>query len=110
MGLVQSGRTTRTPPWTTWLQTVSRASRGRKTFMTSPSRAPFRPIGMSASRRVILQRLGSASAVAATVVMAPTLVRAQEATPASDLEANKPLARQYHDEIFEQCNLDVADQ
>jgi ketosteroid isomerase-like protein len=35
---------------------------------------------------------------------------AQEATPASDLEANKALARRYHDDIFEKGDLDVADE
>ncbi len=34
---------------------------------------------------------------------------AQDATPTSDLEANKALARRFHDEIFEQGNLAVAD-
>jgi predicted SnoaL-like aldol condensation-catalyzing enzyme len=36
--------------------------------------------------------------------------RAQEATPSADLEANTALARRFHDEIFEQGNLDVADE
>src|SRR5688572_23475782 len=35
---------------------------------------------------------------------------AQEATPAADLEANKALAQRFHDEIFEQGNLAVADE
>jgi predicted SnoaL-like aldol condensation-catalyzing enzyme len=34
----------------------------------------------------------------------------QVATPTSDLEANKALARRFHDEIFEQGNLAVADE
>ena len=72
--------------------------------------ALVRPIGVSASRRLILQRLSRASLLAATVTIAPQLVRAQDATPTSDLEANKALARQYHDEIFEQGNLDAADE
>ena len=39
--------------------------------------------------------------------------RTQEATPTADLadlEANKALARRFHDEIFEQGNVDVADE
>ena len=36
--------------------------------------------------------------------------RTQDATPASDLETNKELARCFHDEIFEDGNLDVADE
>ena len=35
---------------------------------------------------------------------------AQDATPTADLEANKALARRFHDEIFEQGNLAVADE
>jgi predicted SnoaL-like aldol condensation-catalyzing enzyme len=62
------------------------------------------------SRRIVVQRLGSASFAAATLTIAPALARAQDATPSADLEANKVLARQYHDEIFEQGNLDVADE
>ena len=34
----------------------------------------------------------------------------QDATPTSDLEANKALARRFHDEIFEQGNLAAADE
>jgi predicted SnoaL-like aldol condensation-catalyzing enzyme len=34
----------------------------------------------------------------------------QVATPTADLEANKALARRFHDEIFEQGNLAVADE
>ena len=37
------------------------------------------------------------------VVIVPTV--AQDATPTSDLEANKALARRFHDEIFDQGNL-----
>lgn len=44
------------------------------------------------------------------VVFARPSVAVQEATPTSDLEANKALARKYHDEIFEQGNLDAADE
>lgn len=36
--------------------------------------------------------------------------RTQEATPTSDVEANKVLARRFHDEIFEQGNLAAADE
>jgi hypothetical protein len=36
--------------------------------------------------------------------------RTQDATPTGDLEANKVLARRFHDEIFEQGNLAVADE
>jgi predicted SnoaL-like aldol condensation-catalyzing enzyme len=61
------------------------------------------------SRRAIARQLGGASILAAATI-SPKLVRAQEATPTSDLEANKILARRFHDEIFEQGNLDVADE
>jgi predicted SnoaL-like aldol condensation-catalyzing enzyme len=45
------------------------------------------------------------------VVAASSLVaRAQEATPATDLEANKALAHRFHDEIFEQGDLAAADE
>jgi predicted SnoaL-like aldol condensation-catalyzing enzyme len=37
-------------------------------------------------------------------------VVAQDATPTSDLEANKALAQRFHDELFEQGNLAVADE
>ena len=36
--------------------------------------------------------------------------RAQDATPTADLEANKALARRFHDEIFERGNLATADE
>jgi ketosteroid isomerase-like protein len=36
--------------------------------------------------------------------------RTQDVTPTADLEANEALARRFHDEIFEQGNLDVADE
>lgn len=36
--------------------------------------------------------------------------RAQDATPGGDLEANKALARRFHEDIFDQMNLDVADE
>jgi predicted SnoaL-like aldol condensation-catalyzing enzyme len=62
------------------------------------------------SRRRLVLRLGGASLVAATAAVTPHLAQAQDATPASDLEANKVLARRFHDEIFEQGNLDVADE
>jgi predicted SnoaL-like aldol condensation-catalyzing enzyme len=42
--------------------------------------------------------------------IAPSVARAQDATPSVDLEANKVLARRFHDEIFEQGNLDAADE
>src|SRR5215213_6832935 len=35
---------------------------------------------------------------------------AQDATPTSDLEANKALARQFHEEIFDQGNRAAADE
>jgi len=35
---------------------------------------------------------------------------AQDATPTSDLEANKVLARRFHEEIFDQGNLAAADE
>jgi predicted SnoaL-like aldol condensation-catalyzing enzyme len=68
------------------------------------------PVIASVSRRAVVQRLGGASLMAASVCIAPKLVQAQEATPANDLEANKVLARRWHDEIFEQGNLAVADE
>ena len=39
----------------------------------------------------------------------PTVI-AQEATPTSDLEANKVLADRFHEEIFDQGNLAIADE
>jgi ketosteroid isomerase-like protein len=54
----------------------------------------------------VLLGLTLAGPLAASVFAA----RAQEETPSSDLEANKALARRYHDDIFEQGNLDVADE
>jgi predicted SnoaL-like aldol condensation-catalyzing enzyme len=36
--------------------------------------------------------------------------RSQEATPSADLEANKALARRFHDDIFERGNLGAADE
>jgi predicted SnoaL-like aldol condensation-catalyzing enzyme len=68
------------------------------------------PVVASASRRAIVQRLGQASLAAATAALAPGLARAQEATPASDLAANTALARRFHDELFEDGNLAVADE
>src|SRR5215212_163928 len=62
------------------------------------------------SRRLMLHSLSSAGLVAATTVIAPELVRSQDASPTANLEANKALSRQYHDELFEQGNLDVADE
>jgi predicted SnoaL-like aldol condensation-catalyzing enzyme len=53
---------------------------------------------------VVVVLLGSAG----LIVQSPA--GAQEATPTVDLEANKALARRFHDEIFEQGNLDVADE
>lgn len=35
---------------------------------------------------------------------------ARDATPTHDLETNEALARRFHDDIFEQGNLDVADE
>jgi hypothetical protein len=46
--------------------------------------------------------------VGAVSIRPPVL--AQDATPTSDLEANKALARRFHDELFEQGNLAVADE
>ena len=39
----------------------------------------------------------------------PTVI-AQDATPTSDLEANKALAHRFHEEIFDQGNLAAADE
>jgi steroid delta-isomerase-like uncharacterized protein len=47
--------------------------------------ALVRSNGISTSRRLILQRLGGASAVAAAVAIAPTLVRAQTPTTVASL-------------------------
>jgi predicted SnoaL-like aldol condensation-catalyzing enzyme len=44
-----------------------------------------------------------------TVSVGPTVL-AQDATPTSDLEANKALARRFHEEIFDQGNLAAADE
>jgi predicted SnoaL-like aldol condensation-catalyzing enzyme len=55
--------------------------------------------------------LGASSLAAAGAMFVPELARAQDATPASDLEANKILARRFHDEIFKQGgNLAAADE
>jgi predicted SnoaL-like aldol condensation-catalyzing enzyme len=62
------------------------------------------------SRRSILYGLGASGFVTASTIIAPNLARAEEATPSSDLEANKVLARRFHDEIFEQGNLAAADE
>jgi predicted SnoaL-like aldol condensation-catalyzing enzyme len=67
------------------------------------------PTEASVSRRAIVQRLGRAGFVAAGVAIVPHLVRAQDATPTADLQANKALARRFHDEIFEQGHVEVAD-
>jgi predicted SnoaL-like aldol condensation-catalyzing enzyme len=48
--------------------------------------------------------------LSSAVVLAHPPAAVQEATPTSDLEANKALARQYHEEIFEQGNLEVAEE
>jgi predicted SnoaL-like aldol condensation-catalyzing enzyme len=70
-----------------------------------------RPVVDLLSRRTILHGLGGASVIAAAAAtLSPQLVQAQNTTPTADLEANKVLARRYHDEIFEQGNLDVADE
>jgi predicted SnoaL-like aldol condensation-catalyzing enzyme len=53
----------------------------------------------------VLLALTVASLFAGSVLAA----RIQDATPSADLEANKALARRYHDEIFEQGNLAAAD-
>jgi predicted SnoaL-like aldol condensation-catalyzing enzyme len=63
----------------------------------------------AASRRTLLRRLGSASLVIA-VATAPRLAKAQAATPTADLEANKAVARRFHDELFVQGTLEVVDE
>jgi len=68
----------------------------------------FQPLA-SASRRAILERLGSAGLAAAAVALTPPVARAQGSAPTADLDANKAVARRFHDEIFEQGNLAVAD-
>jgi predicted SnoaL-like aldol condensation-catalyzing enzyme len=60
-------------------------------------------------RRTVLRRLGGAGVIAAVAAFPPQLAQAQETTSTADLEANKALARRFHDEIFEQGKLDVAD-
>jgi predicted SnoaL-like aldol condensation-catalyzing enzyme len=40
----------------------------------------------------------------------PFAARSQESTPTADLEANKALALRWHNELFEEGNLDVADE
>jgi predicted SnoaL-like aldol condensation-catalyzing enzyme len=67
-----------------------------------------RPPFATAPRRTILRLDGTALAAAA-IATAPTLARAQ-ATPTADLAANKALARRYHQDIFLQGNLAVADE
>jgi predicted SnoaL-like aldol condensation-catalyzing enzyme len=68
------------------------------------------PVVVPVSRRLLLYRVSRTTLGATTAALVPTLVRAREATPTSDLEANKTLARKYHDEIFEQGHLEVADE
>jgi predicted SnoaL-like aldol condensation-catalyzing enzyme len=48
--------------------------------------------------------------LSSAVVLARPPAAVQEATPTRDLEANKALARQFHEEIFDQGNLAAADQ
>ena len=61
------------------------------------------------SRRTMLHRVGGVATAAVVGTVAPTRVQAQDAPPTLDLEANKVLARRFHDEIFEQGSLDAAD-
>ena len=62
---------------------------------------------MRVSRIVIaLLALVLVGMLAGSVVAA----RTQDATPTADLEANKALARRFHDDIFDQGNLAAADE
>jgi predicted SnoaL-like aldol condensation-catalyzing enzyme len=69
-----------------------------------------RSIDSSTSRRTILQQLGAASMIAAAATVTPRLALAQAATPTNDLAANKAVARRFHDDIFAQGKLEVADE
>src|SRR5688572_4443781 len=61
----------------------------------------------SLSRRAALRRLGGGGlAAGGGLLLSRVPVRAQ----ANDLEANKVLARRFHDEIYEQGNLAAADE
>jgi predicted SnoaL-like aldol condensation-catalyzing enzyme len=68
-----------------------------------------RSSGSSTSRRTILQHLGGASAAAAFATVAPMVAVAQDSTPTAGLDANKALARRFH-ELFVQGNLAIADE
>ena len=48
--------------------------------------------------------------LSSAVVLARPPAAVQEATPTSDLEANKALADRFHEEIFDQGNLAAADE
>jgi ketosteroid isomerase-like protein len=48
--------------------------------------------------------------LSSAVVLARPSAAVQEATPTSDLEANKALARRFHEEIFDQGTLGAADE
>src|SRR5687768_13905174 len=92
----------------------------------TPDRRPVRPIGRKESvmdprnadrlakhlsgrlpRRAVLRRLGGGGlAAGGGLILGRAPVRAQT----DDLEANKVLARRFHDEIFELGNLAVADE
>jgi predicted SnoaL-like aldol condensation-catalyzing enzyme len=74
-----------------------------------PSHPAVESVGAGRSRRAIVRQLGGAGVLAAAV-FAPLVVRAQEATPTSDLEANKALTRKFHGEIFLKGNYAAADE
>src|SRR4051812_2745567 len=68
------------------------------------------PLDDPISRRSILHGLGTSGLAAAGTMLVPNLTRAQDATPSSDLEANKILARRFHDDLFVLGKVDVADE
>lgn len=66
------------------------------------------PCAFPLSRRIVLQRWGSAG-IGASAALAPILIRAQEATPASDVAANIALARSFY-ELYQLDDLAAADE
>jgi predicted SnoaL-like aldol condensation-catalyzing enzyme len=59
---------------------------------------------------VLLPLVVAVVLLSSAVVSSRSPVAAQQATPAADLEANKVLARRFHEDIFAQGNLAAADE